>query len=139
MSFRQNLDRAKALRRLLERATDRTPEDQPLDARKAQAATQLDDKLGPEWRREAASPGVVVVEATTLGAAPVPKAKVAESARSAHNDLLDRIRSALGDEQESGELLPEDLGNEEPFDREAKIEQLLTELKALLDCSPSDY
>lgn len=146
-SLRTSLDRAKAIRRLLERATDRTPEDMPLEDRKAAGATQLDDKLGPRWRDEARVPGLVVVETKTLDAPPSPGARDRDQQRGDRNDMFAKVRAALNDEEETGETVQDDDGQDaDPVpsadgltpDMIAQIDDLIAQIRDILDCLPSD-
>lgn len=144
-SLRKDLDRAKGLRKLLERAMDRTPDDMPLERRKAAAATQLDDKVGPAWREEAKVPGLLVIETKTLDAAPSRPAKAADQRRDQRNDFFDGVRKALAGEEEDGSWVQDDSGQEGQASAEtsmdarlSKVEQMLDELRCLLEGRKSE-
>lgn len=56
------LDRAKALLKLVDKLALKLGDNLPEEERRAQAILQLDEKLGPEWRKEVKRAGLDVEE-----------------------------------------------------------------------------
>lgn len=113
---RNQLDRAKAVRRLFESELDRTPTAMSQEDRHARAAGALDARLGgPQWRVEVKIPGLEILAApapsqrtpqpgrsapnTKMDSVPDPQSagEASEYGRQADNEYLGRVRSALAD------------------------------------------
>jgi hypothetical protein len=63
----QDLERARYIQRMFEKAMDKTDAEKPFHARMKEAAERLDKKLGKEWRSEANPEGVEFVEIEIVG------------------------------------------------------------------------
>jgi hypothetical protein len=63
----QDLERARYIQRMFEKAMDKTDAEQPFHKRVMEAAERLDKKLGKEWRAEANPEGVEFIEVEVVG------------------------------------------------------------------------
>ena len=132
--MKQELDRAKAIKRLLDREIERTDSTKDMKRRIAEAGTALDERVGNQWRIEIKLPGVDMAQVEE----PVECDEHEE--REGLDQFYDRVRAALQEDDEPGfEAEMEDVPDERMqakreggSDRTSMLRDIIARLQKML-------